>query len=128
MARFASLRARLRSSAGHRSCDGNWMNEPFLHQATVGHAMLQVRELERARPVYASRSHLRATETLKGRLAIPASGGPRHEVALHARGADAPDAAARRVGFCHLAVSVTDQRSAANQRSVRRHQRQAARR
>lgn len=82
-----------------------------MYQATIGHAMLYVRELERAISFYTNCLNLRVTETVKGQSAFLTSGGPHHELALYARGPDAPAAAEGGVGLCHLAFDVPDKRS-----------------
>ena len=82
-----------------------------MYQATLGHAMLYVRELERAIAFYTSCLNLRVTETVKGQSAFLTSGGPHHELALYARDAGAPAQAEGSVGLCHLAFNVPDKRS-----------------
>lgn len=82
-----------------------------MFKATLGHAMLYVRELERSIGFYTSCLNLRVTETVQGKFAFLTSGGPHHELGLFAKGANAPAALAGSVGLCHLAFDVPDKRS-----------------
>ena len=82
-----------------------------MYQTTIGHAMLYVRELERSVAFYTACLNLRVTEIVKEKFAFLTSGGPHHELALYAKGADAPTAPNGSVGLCHLAFNVPDKRS-----------------
>jgi catechol-2,3-dioxygenase len=82
-----------------------------MYQTTIGHAMVYVRELGRSVAFYTACPNLRVTEIVKEKFAFLTSGGPHHELALHAKGADAPAAPKGSVGLCHLAFNVPDKRS-----------------
>ena len=85
-----------------------------MYQATIGHAMLYVRELERSIAFYTGCLNLRVTEIVKDKFAFLTSGGPHHELALYARGANAPGPTEGSVGLCHLAFDVPDKQSFAD--------------
>jgi catechol-2,3-dioxygenase len=82
-----------------------------MYRTTIDHVMLYVRELEPSITFYTTCLNLRVTEVVQGRVAFLTSGGPHHEVALCARGAEAASAPEGSVGLCHLAFSVPDKRS-----------------
>ena len=82
-----------------------------MYSTTIDHVMLYVRELERSVAFYTTYLNLRVTEVVQGKVAFLTSGGPHHEVALYARGAEASAMPEGSVGLCHLAFSVSDKRS-----------------
>ena len=82
-----------------------------MYRTTIDHVMLYVRELEPAITFYTTCLNLRVTEVVKGKVAFLTGGGPHHEVALNAQGAEASVAPEGSVGLCHLAFSVPDKRS-----------------
>jgi catechol 2,3-dioxygenase len=84
-----------------------------MYTTTINHVMLYVRELERSIAFYTTYLNLRVTEVVQGKVAFLTSGGPHHEVALYARGAEASAVPEGSVGLCHLAFSVSDKRSLA---------------
>ena len=85
-----------------------------MYRTTIGHVMLYVRELEPSIAFYTTYLNLRVTEVVKGKWAFLTSGGPHHELALYAKGANAPAAPEGSVGLCHLAFNVPDKRSFAD--------------
>lgn len=82
-----------------------------MYSASIDHVMLYVRELEPSVAFYTTCLNLRVTEVVQGKVAFLTSGGPHHEVALYARGAEASAVPEGSVGLCHLAFSVPDKRS-----------------
>ena len=82
-----------------------------MYRTTIGHAMLYVRELERSIAFYTAYLNLRVTEIVKERFAFLTGGDPHHELALYAKGGDAPASLPGSVGLCHLAFNVPDKRS-----------------
>jgi catechol 2,3-dioxygenase len=82
-----------------------------MYQPRLAHAHLFVRELERSVAFYTTYLNLRVSETVAERSAFLTGGGQHHELALTAKGADAPAPQPGGVGLFHLAFDVPDKRS-----------------
>jgi catechol 2,3-dioxygenase len=82
-----------------------------MYQPKLAHAHLFVRDLQRSVAFYQTYLNLRVTETVAERSAFLTGGGPHHELALTAKGVNAPPPQPGGVGLFHLAFDVADKRS-----------------
>lgn len=77
----------------------------------IGHAHLKVRDLNRAIAFYTRYFALQVTEQIAGQMAFLSGGAMHHEIALQARGMDAPLQNPYGVGLYHVAFEVPDKRA-----------------
>lgn len=81
------------------------------YRASLGHAHLKVRDLDRAVAFYTRYLKLALTERAGGQFAFLSAGAAHHEIALQALGSGAPPPPRFAVGLYHLAFEVPDHES-----------------
>lgn len=81
------------------------------YRASLGHAHLKVRDLDRAVSFYTRYLKMTLTERVGGQFAFLSSGPAHHELALQALGSGAPPPPRFAVGLYHLAFEVCDHES-----------------
>ncbi|MCU0496989.1 MAG: VOC family protein [Anaerolineae bacterium] len=81
------------------------------YHTKLGHAHLKVRDLARSIAFYTRYFNLRVIEQIGDQYAFLSGGAFHHEIALQARGLNAPQPHPYSVGLYHIAFEVPDARS-----------------
>lgn len=81
------------------------------YHTRIGHAHLKVRDLNRSTTFYTRYFDLKIVEQVAGQYAFLSGGELHHEIALQARGMNAPSQHPYGVGLYHVAFEVPDKRA-----------------
>ncbi|MBI5667240.1 MAG: VOC family protein [Chloroflexi bacterium] len=81
------------------------------YHTRLGHAHLKVRDLNRSTAFYTRYFNLRVIEQVAGQYAFLSGGELHHEIALQARGVNAPAQHPYGVGLYHVAFEVPDKQA-----------------